>query len=167
MAEDATTETSEMTTEETAPAQTESTPSEKTYTQADVDKMIKDRLARQRNQYSDYNDLKSQAEELSQLREQFSSLQSERDEARSDFEAAVRDVMVLKIALDKGLPFDMVGRLKGDTEEDLAKDADELMAMLRPQGFARGFDGGARGAAAGVSENANDVLRRALTGGRY
>lgn len=162
MAEDATTEASEMTTEETAPAQTESTPSEKTYTQADLDKIVKDRLARQRNQYSDYNDLKSQAEELSQLREQFSTLQSERDEARSDFEAAVRDVTVLKIAVDKGLPLDMVGRLKGDTEEELAADADQLLALIRPQGFARGFDGGARGAATAVNENANDMLRRAL-----
>ena len=38
----------------------------------------------------------------------------------------------LKVALDKGLPKDLVPRLVGNTEEELAADADSLLALIGP-----------------------------------
>ena len=40
---------------------------DKTFTQKDVDKIVSDRLARQRGQFSDYDDLKTKAEEYEKL----------------------------------------------------------------------------------------------------
>jgi len=41
--------------------------------------------------------------------------------------AAVRS----RVALEKGLPASLVGRLQGTTEQELAADADELLALVR------------------------------------
>jgi hypothetical protein len=38
----------------------------------------------------------------------------------------------LKVASSKGIPADLFDRLRGETEEELAKDADTLLALLKP-----------------------------------
>ena len=38
----------------------------------------------------------------------------------------------LRIAAQKGIPADLVGRLQGDSEEAIAADADKLLAFLKP-----------------------------------
>lgn len=38
----------------------------------------------------------------------------------------------LRVAAQKGIPADLVGRLQGDTEEAIAQDADKLLAFLKP-----------------------------------
>jgi len=43
------------------------TSSETVFTQADIDRAVKDRLARERKKYADYNELKSKADKLSEL----------------------------------------------------------------------------------------------------
>jgi hypothetical protein len=49
----------------------------------------------------------------------------------------------LKVALDKGLPKELVPRLVGNNEEELATDADSLLALLGPE--RKGLnDGGVR-----------------------
>jgi hypothetical protein len=40
----------------------------------------------------------------------------------------------LKVAIEKGLPADLVGRLQGDTAEALAADADTLLSLIKPAG---------------------------------
>ena len=40
----------------------------------------------------------------------------------------------LEVAGRKGIPVDLVDRLKGETAEDMEKDADSLLAFLKPQG---------------------------------
>lgn len=40
----------------------------------------------------------------------------------------------LKIATSKGLPIELVDRLRGETEDDLNKDADSLMALVKADG---------------------------------
>jgi hypothetical protein len=39
----------------------------------------------------------------------------------------------LKVVMTKGLPTEMADRLKGETEEELTKDADALTALMKPQ----------------------------------
>lgn len=77
-------------------ADTPEQPTEKTFTQADVDSLIADRLSRERDkvakQYNDYDDLKAgaaewqkhqdaQKGELEKLQEQLEEVQRERDDA--------------------------------------------------------------------------------------
>lgn len=49
----------------------------------------------------------------------------ERDEARAE-------VLRMRVAAAKGLPPELAARLKGATEEELAKDADELLKLVKP-----------------------------------
>lgn len=38
----------------------------------------------------------------------------------------------MKVALSKGLPSELIDRLRGDDEESLGKDADALLALIKP-----------------------------------
>jgi len=80
-------------------------------------------------------------------RTQLRNVEQERDRALAELEEAKggsketssrltdleRENARLKVALDKGLPKDLVPRLVGNTEEELATDADSLLALLGPQ----------------------------------
>ncbi len=50
----------------------------------------------------------------------------------------------LRVALTKGLPADLVDRLRGGTEHELAADADKLLELVGQQSSGGSFDGGAR-----------------------
>jgi hypothetical protein len=80
-------------------------------------------------------------------RTQLRNVEQERDSALAELEEAKggsketstrltdleKENARLKVALDKGLPKDLVARLVGNTEEELATDADALLALLGPQ----------------------------------
>lgn len=54
-------------------------------------------------------------------------------------------VLRLQVALDNNVPADLVDRLRGSSEEELKKDAEELMKRLGgPSGTATDFGGGPR-----------------------
>jgi hypothetical protein len=76
---------------------------------------------------------------------------------KSRADAAERRALVLEVAAEKGLTAKQATRLHGSTREELAADADELLADLKPAGNGEpeepeepgtGFDVGARGAGA-------------------
>jgi hypothetical protein len=50
----------------------------------------------------------------------------------------------LRVALAKGLPADLVDRLRGGSEQELAADADKLLELVGQQASGGSFDGGAR-----------------------
>lgn len=52
--------------------------------------------------------------------------------AQKEAAQAKADAMKLRVGAAKGLPADLIGRLQGATEEELAADADALLALLRP-----------------------------------
>lgn len=80
-------------------------------------------------------------------RTQLRNVEQERDSALAELESLrggktetegrvgelERENARLKVALDKGLPKDLVPRLVGSNEEELAADADSLLALLGPQ----------------------------------
>lgn len=63
-----------------------------------------------------------------------------------------------KVATAKGVPADLVDRLKGSTEQELAEDADRLLALIGVR-QAPDFDGGAR-TSAGKPADMNSLIRR-------
>lgn len=66
---------------------------------------------------------------------------SEMEKAQRRAEKAEKDLSDLqtstlkqRVALEKGLPANLVGRLQGSTEEELAADADELLGLVKTNG---------------------------------
>ena len=96
---------------------------------------------------------------------------AERDRLKSEAGPLNAEVMRLRVALDKKLPADLVDRLRGDTAEALAEDADKLLELVRPAEPSppppTDFDGGARPPVALPvdAETAHQELVKALIAG--
>jgi hypothetical protein len=70
---------------------------------------------------------------------------------------AAAEAAKLRVGIAKGLPADLVDRLVGSTPEELAEDADRLLALLKPA--APSFDAGARTTAAAPTDM-NALIRQ-------
>lgn len=114
---------------------------EKTFTQAQLDKIISNRLP-------EYDDLKSKADQFDALTQTTEDLLAQaRSEAESaQSELAWRDVLLSRqeIAASKGLDPKLWSRLKGETAAEISADCDELLgiATQRPS-KSTGFRSGA------------------------
>lgn len=124
-------------------------------TQEEFDAAIKDRLERERGKYADYESLKTQV----------GTLTTERDTAvqqLSDANAKIKtyetNSVKMRIAQEKGLPTEMALRLTGETEEDIAKDADSMVQIFKAtKGAAPLFDN-----SAAVGDNNDAALKQML-----
>ena len=98
---------------------------ESTFSQEDVNRIVQERLQREREKYADYDDLKTAAEQLSEI-------QSERDELAtkvSEFEAKEQHrKLVNDVAETTGVP---AVALKGETKEELEAHAEVLKGFLQ------------------------------------
>lgn len=132
------TDTSQTEHQDAAPEQKpEQQPAEKTVPQSEVDRIVKERLARQKEQhFADYDDLKAKAARLQEiedankteaqkLNDQIAALQRQIDE--KDAEVAKASLASLKatVSAAKGVP---AATLTGTTKEELEASADELIA---------------------------------------
>jgi hypothetical protein len=135
----------------------------RTFTQADVERMIGERLTRERSKtserYGDYDQLKAAAEELAKIKEsQATETERALKAAAKDTESKVRAeleprMLRLEVALAKGLPEDLAAkvlsaakRLVGTTREELEADAVEFFASAPITATAAAtFDQGTRG----------------------
>lgn len=104
----------------------ETTPEQgaRTFTQEDVDRIVAERLRREREKYADYDDLKARAaaadaskSELQQLAERLAATEKRMQEAEIK---ALR----AEVAAGKGVPVDL---LRGSTKEELEAWADKLI----------------------------------------
>jgi LPS O-antigen subunit length determinant protein (WzzB/FepE family) len=120
-------------------------------TQEDFDKMIQKRLEQKEREVSErFKDYRSPDEikELTsgyegKLKEANEALKAERDKSieaskkvtEIEERAKVAETRYLKgkIAVEKGLPYELADRLIGETEEDLLKDAESISALLNPK----------------------------------
>lgn len=121
--------------------------------QDELDRVLKDRLARKDKQYSDYDDLKAkaaafdkaEAERKKRERAQLSEEQRYQDdrkaweEAQAAWEAEKADLagriqafetdqLRAAVAAEKNVPAYLASRLRGSTREELEADADAAMA---------------------------------------
>jgi hypothetical protein len=72
-------------------------------------------------------------------------LAEQKTAAEKDAAEARRELMRYRVAAEKGLPAEVIDRLKGDDEQEMAEDADRLLALLKP-GRPRGdIDAGPKG----------------------
>jgi hypothetical protein len=70
---------------------------------------------------------------------------------------AAAEAAKLRVGIAKGLPADLVDRLVGSTPEELAEDAERLLALIKPA--APSFDAGARTTAAAPTDM-NALIRQ-------
>lgn len=103
----------------------------KTFTQADVDRIVQDRVAKEKAKYSDYDELKAKAGKVD---EQEAANKSELDKMREQLETVTkaqvesdRKALRAEVAMAKGLTAAQAKRLAGDTREELEADADEIL----------------------------------------
>lgn len=136
----------------------QTTETAKTFTQEEVNNLIKERLDRAekkwQEKYSNYyseDDLTSKTEELQkQVTELGNSLNVANDKATADadviaskdgtiadLEAKLKkhetDSAKIRIALENGIPYELADRLTGSTEDEIRADAVKLAPMLAPK----------------------------------
>ena len=108
---------------------------ERTFTQAELDAIVGDRLKRERAKYADYDEAKAALDELNQLKEaskselekaveERDSLKAELDKLKAERERAE---LVARVAAEKGVDADLLARMSGDVEAN----AEFLMARPR------------------------------------
>lgn len=115
-------------------------PDTKTFTQAELDDLIEKRLARERQKYSDYDDLKKRVTAAEDAKKtELEKLTDAKTTAEKEAAAATAKALRLEVAIEKapeGMPISKIRtlakRLHGDTREELEADADELFADFAP-----------------------------------
>lgn len=126
---------------ETEPQETadqEQKPAEKTFTQSEVDQIVGRRLARAKEEYGDYDDLKAAAAELQKIKDagkseqqklndQIATLQKQLADKDAEVEKATLAAIKSDVARVKGVP---ANRLHGKSKEELEADADAYLAEV-------------------------------------
>ncbi len=131
-------------------------PAGKTFTQAELDAIVADRLARERAKYPDYESLKAKAAkfdaaeeagktELQRMTDQAAALKSELDALKKANQ--LREIRE-SIGEEKGVPASL---LTGDSEEACRAQADAILAFAKPSGYPNLPDGGEARAPKGTS----------------
>lgn len=120
---------------------------ERTFTQAEMNAIITDRLNRERTKYADYDDLKAKAAkydaaeeagktELEKANDRAAKLQAQVDSlTRANTLREVRQ----RVAKATGVPAEL---LNGDTEEGCTAQANAILAFAKPGGYPAVKDGG-------------------------
>lgn len=113
---------------------------ERTFTQTELDTIVRDRLQRERNKYADYDAYKEKAEkfdaaeearksELQKATERVTALETELNALKKSNEVrAIRD----QVAKETGVPATL---LTADTEEACKEQAEAIKAFAQPSGY--------------------------------
>lgn len=115
---------------------------ERTFGQADVDRIVQQRLAREREQYADYADVKAKAEELDKIREaektDLEKLQGQYEELLGKAARTEQALRISRAASKHGLSAEAAAFLHGETDEEVEAAAEKLAALTNPTGGAGG-----------------------------
>lgn len=103
-------------------------------TQEEFDTAIKERIERERAKYADYETVKENAgklqTDLDTANGKISQFEIQVSELNSKVKAYEADNLRTKVALKAGIPFEYRDRIKGDTEEEMKKDAAQLAELI-------------------------------------
>lgn len=125
----------------------ETTTEAKTFTQAELDKIVADRLTRERQKYAGFDELKEKAAKFDELEEaskselQKATEKAEKLESELNQYKKAEEVRIIrnKVAEETGIPANL---LTGDTEEACAEQAKAISAFANPSGYPTLKDGG-------------------------
>jgi len=121
-----------------APAENAEAKTERTFTQAELDSIVKERLKRDRERYADYDELKAKAEkfdaaeeasksELQKAVERAEALKAELDGIRAE---QARQSLVAQVAKDSGVDPELLAAMRGTTEDEVRAHAELLKAKI-------------------------------------
>jgi hypothetical protein len=103
--------------------------------QEELNRVIADRVARERAKFKDYNDLKSKATQFDAIAEaqktEMQRIQERTVQAEKRAAELERELTRSQVAVAKKLPPELAVRLRGETPEELAADADSLLALMK------------------------------------
>ena len=120
-------------------------------TQEELDRIIGERIKREREKYADYESLSERAKKLekekadllnaidgnSQLLQEkdgvISAKDSELAELQKINDSFKKTQLRTQVAVRNGIPYDLAERLQGDDEESLQADAERLSALIKPK----------------------------------
>ena len=117
----------------------------KTFTQAELDRAIGERLARERDKYKDFDTYKAAADELAKLKDgektelqklqdQISAEKTAREKAENDAkEAQLAQLRADRAAAKDGFPRSLAKKLTGTTAEEIDAEINEIMTELGPR----------------------------------
>lgn len=109
--------------------------------QEEFDKRIKERIKRETEKFSDYEDLKTQINTLNSQIEslngeiqgkdsKYNELETKFNESNAKIAKYESDSVKTRIAQEFGLDAGLANRLTGETEEDIRKDAEALKGIV-------------------------------------
>ncbi|HFH1593268.1 capsid assembly scaffolding protein Gp46 family protein [Streptococcus pneumoniae] len=112
-------------------------------TQEELDNIVKERIRREREKFSDYDELKKRVSELESENSALKSTVEDDKQTRAGLDAQITELqgqvsnyetanLRTRIALQNGLPYDLADRLQGADEEALKADAERLAGFMRP-----------------------------------
>ncbi len=119
----------------------------RTFTQADLDRIVQERVSRERAKYEGFEELKAKAKKYDEQEEaNKSELQKAQERAieleaklkKKEHEETVRE-MKKKVAEESKVPADL---LTGETEEACKMQAEAIMSFAKSQGYPVIKDGG-------------------------
>lgn len=160
---------SETVNQEATATVNESPVEEKRFTQADLDKVVADRLARERQKYEGFSELKEKAAKFDELE---AASKTELQKATEKAEKLEQELKALKkaeevrairakVAQDENIP---VNLLTGETEEECVAQAKAINAYANPDTYPALRDGGeVQNGVKGSNEQLfADFMRKAL-----
>lgn len=121
---------------------------ERKFTQAEIDKIIKDRLDREKTRSEAAakkaadDAARKAAEEQGEFKKLYETVLQEKQAAEERAKALELSSLRRDIAAKVGLPAGLASRLQGETDTDIEADAKQLLATL-PKAAAPSLDGGA------------------------
>lgn len=106
---------------------TPAAPAATTFTQADVDRIVGERVRREREKFADYDALKAKAAEADTSKSDLQKLTDRVTAAEKRAADAEAKQLRAEVASAKGLSAAQAKRLTGTSKEELEADADELL----------------------------------------
>lgn len=102
---------------------------EKTFTQAELDRIVGDRLAREREKYAGFDDYKTKAGNYDDEKKRADDLQKQIDAMNAE---KTRGEMLDKVSKETGVP---VNLLTGADEDACRKQAEAINAYAKPKNY--------------------------------
>ena len=136
-----------METVEQVNATNEETQAEKTFTQAELDNIVAERLKRERAKYEGFDELKEKAAKLDEIEEasktelQKATERAEKLESELNSLRKAESVRTIreKVATETGVPSNL---LTAETEEECKTQAESILAFAKPSEYPNLKDGG-------------------------
>lgn len=132
-------------------------------TQADLDRIVKNRLAREHAKFGDYDDLKAKAEKFDAAeaanKTELQKAQDAATAAEKRAAAAEAGMLRAKVAATKGVPAEL---LSGSTEDELNAAADKLLEFKGVTPKAPPAEGAGGDVHDRAEQSAKDVVKAAL-----